>query len=491
MIQSSPRGPLVLKTLEDYRVWPVKHRHWIFEVVEDENHQIWIKTQDLRFFYENFPSDKALKAVSARSMIFAKDTKSHYLAYRAVHMELRKSKNHSSHSDVLKFLDWFERNVTQVATKKRSNLRLDEANDHRQHHESKISDGPIPIRLAPPQLDEPTVPFTKEERWAMEQSSEEVRRVFHPDARPIRTTWREWARTHLLNHLDYSASFWRGERNLFWTFCAGLLVALVPQWIFGMLVPDSLDWTTGYKRVMWAYALMVPISAICATLFVVSMTRSTRHAWRLPAGKIWATAFYLLVIPVGPWIFMGGYDGEMLEYWWASVRGQYEPINVYADPHLGRIVVKGPMNFGSADAFQAVLDKNPKFTLVQIESPGGFVLEGMRMAQVTSSRKLDTVSMERCASACTFVLAAGSDRYLGPDAKVGFHRSGTRYGPVGSGWNETDHQIAKYYRDRGVNEAFVNKALEPSIRQIWFAPHADMYTAGYATLMWSERKTGY
>jgi hypothetical protein len=153
--------------------------------------------------------------------------------------------------------------------------------------------------------------------------------------------------------------------------------------------------------------------------------------------------------------------------------------------------VKGPMNFGSADAFQAVLDKNPKFTLVQIESPGGFVLEGMRMAQVTSSRKLDTVSMERCASACTFVLAAGSDRYLGPDAKVGFHRSGTRYGPVGSGWNETDHQIAKYYRDRGVNEAFVNKALEPSIRQIWFAPHADMYTAGYATLMWSERKTGY
>ncbi len=485
------RGPLQLKNLDDYKVWPVKHRHWNFEVVEDDMHQIWINTEHLRHFYEKFPSDKELKVASSRSMLFAKDTKTHYLGYRSVHMELRKSKNHSSHPDVLKFLDWFERNVIQVAASKRANLHHDVANAHRQHHEAKVIDGPIAQSVAPPRLEESTLPFTKEERWAMEQGSEEVRRVFHPDARPIRTTWREWARTHLLNRLEYLVSFWRGERNLFWTFCIGVMLAFIPAWFFNLLVPESLDWTIAYRRVMWAFALVVPIAGVWAAFFVVSMTRSTLRSWRLPAGKVWATTFYFLVMPFGPWVFLAYCDVEMLEYWWASVHGRYQPTEVYADPYLGRVVVKGPMKYGSADALQTVLENNPKFSLVEIQSPGGFVIEGMRMAKVVSSRKLDTVALGLCASACTFVLAAGNDRYLGPDAKIGFHRSGTRYGPVESGWSETDHQIGKYYLERGVSQSFVDKALEPSIRQIWIAPHAEMFTEGYANLMWSERKAGY
>jgi predicted NAD/FAD-binding protein len=59
------------------------------------------------------------------------------------------------------------------------------------------------------------------------------------------------------------------------------------------------------------------------------------------------------------------------------------------------------------------------------------------------------------------------------------------------GWSETDHQIANYYRARGVTEAFVEKALLPSIRKIWLAPHDDMVAAGYANKRWDERKTGY
>ena len=485
------RGPLVLKNLDQHKVWPVKHRHWTFEVVEDDTHQIWINTQHLRVFFDKFPSDKALKVASSRSMLFAKDTKTHYLAYRSVHMELRKSKNHSSHSDVLKFLDWFDRNVMQVANNKRSNLQLDNANAHREHHEEKISDGPIRMGMAPPQLEDSTLPFTQKERWAMEQDSQEIRRVYHHEARPVRTRWREWARSHLLNHLDYLVSFWRGERNLFWTFGVGALMALIPGWFFNILVPDALDWSISYRRVMWAFALLAPFAAVWVTFFMVSMTRSTLRAWKLPAGKMWATTFYCLVIPLGPWVFVSYCDTEMLEYWWASVRGAYQPVDVYADSHLGRIVVKGGMKFGSADALQAVLDSNPKYNLIEIQSPGGFVIEGMRMARMVSSKKMDTVAIGLCASACTFVLAAGADRYLGPEAAIGFHRSGTRYGPINTGWSETDHQIAKYYQERGTSLAFVERALEPSIRQIWFAPHADMFTSGYATLMWSERKPGY
>jgi hypothetical protein len=376
------REPEVLKNLDEYDTWPVKHRHWEFDVVENSNHDIWVSTKDLRLFFNAFPSDKVLKGTYYRTMLYVKSTKEHFLSERSMRMEFRKAKTHSQYSDLLKFLDWFDRNVTQVAAKKRGNTRLDDANAFREDNAQKISFGPVPASLAPPQLEDATVPFAKEERWAMEQDSDEIKKVYHVEARPIRTTWKEWGHAHLHESLDYVFSFWRGERNLFLTFVVCFLLAKIPNLLFGMMVPESMDWTEHYRRLMWAFALIVPVATLWAVHFVVSMTRSTRTAWTLPAGKIWATTFYLLVLPVAPWVFFSYYDGEMVEYWWASARGRYEPIAVYADPHLGRIVVRGEMHYGSAEAMQSVLDKNPKFTLVQIESPGGFVIEGMRMAQM-------------------------------------------------------------------------------------------------------------
>jgi hypothetical protein len=137
------------------------------------------------------------------------------------------------------------------------------------------------------------------------------------------------------------------------------------------------------------------------------------------------------------------------------------------------------------------LDKNPKFTLIELESPGGYVIEGMRMSKLIAGRKMDTVSFDLCASACTDLFVSGQDRYLGPDVQMGFHRSGTRYGPVGSGWNASDYQSARYLQERGTSDDFIQKALTPSIREIWWAPHKEMYTSGYANLQWSERKQGY
>lgn len=72
-----------------------------------------------------------------------------------------------------------------------------------------------------------------------------------------------------------------------------------------------------------------------------------------------------------------------------------------------------------------------------------------------------------------------------------FTASGTRYGPVGEGWSATDHAIADYYVQRGVEQRFVNKALATSSADLWVAPHAEQYASGFAGLRWSERKAGY
>jgi len=140
---------------------------------------------------------------------------------------------------------------------------------------------------------------------------------------------------------------------------------------------------------------------------------------------------------------------------------------------------------------EKVLNANRKYTLIEIESPGGYVVEGMRMAKLVADRKLDIVSLDYCESACTLILASGTERFLGPKVEVGFHRSGYRYGPVNDGWSATDHQMAKLLKGRGVDEKFIHKAFIPSINGMWYPEHGEMFAAGYATLKWSERKFGY
>ncbi len=142
-------GFMNLKNLDDFEVWPIKHRHWTFEVVEDEAHDVWISTRDLRSFYARLPKDDTLKTSYQRTSIYAKDVKTLYLSERTMRMELAKSKAYSEHTDVLKFLDWFERNVSQVAAKKRVNKKLDHTNAQRDDGAAQIHVGPIPAALAP------------------------------------------------------------------------------------------------------------------------------------------------------------------------------------------------------------------------------------------------------------------------------------------------------------------------------------------------------
>ncbi len=198
------------------------------------------------------------------------------------------------------------------------------------------------------------------------------KRVYHPDARVPRTTWKAWGHGQFKEWMDYLLSFWRGERNLFLTLCVGLLFAKFPDVFLGLIAPESMDWTVSYGRVMWAAVLVLPVALFCAVVFAVSMTRSTLRAWKRPLGMLWATALYVLVIPLAPWIFIANYAGEMVAYWWANVRGKYEAITVYAYPPLGRPVLKGESALRNVDPLEEV---ERLLALATTQPPGPVYLE--------------------------------------------------------------------------------------------------------------------
>ena len=484
------RGPLVLRTLDDFHVWPVKHRHWQFELAEDEDHDLWARTDDLRAFFDRFPNDKELKARHHRHMLYDKSTRTHYLAWRLARMELLKSKGHPQHQDILKFLDWLERNVLDVVARKRAVRKLDEDNGLHAEYANAVS-GAVPRAQAHPRLDETTLPLTPEERWVLEQAEDGPRKVYHPQARPIRVGWDYWPREARRWVGETLHRYWRGERGLLATFFLGLIVLWIPWGYVDIAIPASLDWTVHYRRVMWAAALLVPLTVVTSGIYAFMLTRSLLRARRQSKHTVFAWCFYLFVLPFGLTNIWDGYNEELVDYWWASVRGQYQPMTVYADPHLGRIRATGPMRYGSAEALEKVLTEHPQYTLIELESPGGRVVEGFRMAKLIADRKMDTAVLGQCASACTFLFVTGQDRYLGPEAMLGFHRSGRRNVFSDAGWSATDHKIAEHYEKFGTSEEFISKALKEPIYRVWWAPHAEMYGAGYANKAWMERKTGY
>jgi hypothetical protein len=192
----------------------------------------------------------------------------------------------------------------------------------------------------------------------------------------------------------------------------------------------------------------------------------------------------------GAVISVGGSTKEISENWYREKTNGWVPLDVFADPHLGRIVVKGDITHDSDWIFKEVLRANPALTVVQIESYGGYVNEAMEMARVIRSLKLDTVSMRRCASACTLVFVAGIHRYLGPEARFRFHRAGFAGMPRTEMLEALDQEIAHFYSAMGAGPEIAAGELGTPNHNFWEPSQSELFAARYATLKWSERPAG-
>lgn len=481
----------MLKNLDNFHDWSVKYRHWHIEIAESDRHEIWIGTDGLRHIYPAFPGDARLKAQFQSAMFYVRSVRRHYLSERAMRQLLQRASTGAHRTEILKFLDWFDRHVASVAAKKRERANLDRRNQIREEHAEVVRLGPLPRVLQSPAMEASTLALTPGERWAQASEVGGSQRVFHIDALPLRPSWSSWARDTAKDAVGLIISVWRGERHVVLAAVVSLTLLFVFHQTLGYLNELDLDPTRSFSTILWRSMAVMLLAVMVSAWMAVSLTRSAWRAFSEPGGKLWASTIWLLCVPMAPVTLIGEYDRDTVMEWWDMLTGRYQPATVFADRALRRVVISGEFKFGSAQALEAVLAANPSFKLVEIRSPGGYVLEGMRMAQVLLDRKMDTVALEACASACTLLLAAGEERYIGPKAEVGFHRSGSKYLPVSLGWSHTDHQVARYYASRGTTEEFIRRALTPPIYDLWVAPHGEMFASGFATKPWAERKSGY
>ncbi|MFO1147986.1 MAG: ATP-dependent Clp protease proteolytic subunit [Alsobacter sp.] len=101
------------------------------------------------------------------------------------------------------------------------------------------------------------------------------------------------------------------------------------------------------------------------------------------------------------------------------------------------VLIDGRLNPHDSRRFETLLERlrreNTPVALVALNSPGGYVVEGLAIAELVRLRRIDTYVAGMCASSCFNVFAAGANRLASREASIGVHMAFTPDGPSAEG----------------------------------------------------------
>jgi hypothetical protein len=138
-------------------------------------------------------------------------------------------------------------------------------------------------------------------------------------------------------------------------------------------------------------------------------------------------------------------------------------VHVTAD---GQLELKGPFAAGAAKQVATLLAVHRGVHTLHLNSPGGWVREGVTLANIVEQHGLATDSNTGCYSACVIAYLAGSPRTLHPEARLGFHSSsGTSTDSVYL--REANQEVAGRLAKLGAPAKFIEKAVNTPATSLW------------------------
>lgn len=150
--------------------------------------------------------------------------------------------------------------------------------------------------------------------------------------------------------------------------------------------------------------------------------------------------------------------------------------------------ITGRINPGDQNFLANYLISLPEMKVILLDSIGGDVDTGWKMAEMIRARGVDTRVEKSCASACTYVFMGGVGRSATPDAKFQYHPATLAVAP--EGWTtphvftggqyhgvKTMHQYQKFGTPGYEN--VVGKWLAKVYLNTW---HTQLYTASYGEM---------
>lgn len=146
-----------------------------------------------------------------------------------------------------------------------------------------------------------------------------------------------------------------------------------------------------------------------------------------------------------------------------------------------KIHLIGGMKFGLSKEIQKLLDNNEKITGIIIDSHGGLIYEGYKLAEIIEKYNLNTYSIIECSSAATIAFIAGKERYISNETKMGFHnpfsileiRKDIHLNAIETNTARKQNKFSKsdylkYLQKHGVTNNFIDKLENLSSKDLFY-----------------------
>ncbi|MBK3661891.1 ATP-dependent Clp protease proteolytic subunit [Bradyrhizobium diazoefficiens] len=148
------------------------------------------------------------------------------------------------------------------------------------------------------------------------------------------------------------------------------------------------------------------------------------------------------------------------------------------------ILLSGEISEGDADTLKAAIksanDVGKLVSGVRLNSPGGNLLESLKLADVVRFAKVATnvAGNAICASACFLVYAAGATKFANYTAQVGVHGASDKQGDETTASNAATVSMARAAKDLGVPPAIIGRmVVTPPNAMVWLTPQ-DLQSMG-------------
>jgi Sel1 repeat len=137
----------------------------------------------------------------------------------------------------------------------------------------------------------------------------------------------------------------------------------------------------------------------------------------------------------------------------------------------------GEIADGDADALEALIkslnDGGRLFSGVRLNSPGGSLLEAVKLAELIRRAKISTIVAigSKCASACFVAFAAGTEKFVSYSGFVGVHGASDKldHETVESG--AATVSMARIVKELGVPASIIGKmVVTPPEELVWLTP---------------------
>ncbi len=430
------------------RNWTERHAHKTIKLSEDEQGRVWLRLSDLRQWTPGLTSDRELFKTHPSRVALTDGSTAAYLEASAFAWLTQKSTN----VPTLKLRAWLESSVVGPA---------------RQRHQWEDYRGRDPMRLH------------RDRGPARTDSAHEISEIRMPWQ--MRLNPRAWLIT-------------QGQWTLRRTLVAGAIASVLAVVISILLDNRAWEVESNYRLWTWMGIAMAVWAVLWNTAWGIGAIRRAARDGR-DGRPVWTTSLWLLA-NLGTAMFAAGLTLSntkvLVESWWIMQKEGDPPVSVLVASvdDQGRpesLLIHGAIGLGSTKALRAVLTMYPNVPEVELNSPGGLVVEGVGMTRLLHSAGVRTVVTKRCSSACTSMFLAGEERVIGAKARLGFHRSFSITGDFGSEWSKTDLADAEWMRSRGVREAFIQQALDTPGWDLWVPTHVELLGVGVATSQDVER----